>query len=261
MYADERRRQIASLTAVAGRVSVTELAERYDVTAETIRRDLAVLSAEGVIHRVHGGAVASQAYLSAEVPLDARYRSASGAKTAIARAALDFIPDKPEGGIFLDSGTTISMLASQLVDHPGADDLPIVTNSLPIALELSSEGLTNVQLLGGKVRALSQAVVGDTALRSLALMTADVAFIGTNALTVDHGLSTAHAQEAAVKAAMVTNASKVVVLCDSSKLGNDYVVNFATLDDIDVLVTDAGAPPSIVERFEDHGIEVVLAAP
>ena len=92
MYAEERRRQIASLTAVEGRVNVTELSERFEVTAETIRRDLAVLDREGVVHRVHGGAVASQSFQTAELTLDTRQRSASGAKAAIARAALDFLP-------------------------------------------------------------------------------------------------------------------------------------------------------------------------
>ncbi len=257
MYAEERRRQIAALTAVEGRVSVTALAVRFDVTAETIRRDLAVLNDEGIVHRIHGGAVASQAFLTAEMPLDARYRAAAGAKSAIARAALDYLPGEAGNGIFLDSGTTIGTLAALLGESEAARAWPIVTNSLPVALELAGDGLTNVQLLGGTVRALSQAVVGDTALRALALMTADVAYIGTNALTVDHGLSTADAQEAAVKAAMVTNADRVVVLCDSSKLGNDYLVSFATLDDIDVVITDTGAPEAILTEFENHGIEVV----
>lgn len=99
MYAEERRRQIASLTAVEGRVNVTELANRFDVTAETIRRDLAVLDREGVVHRVHGGAVASQTFQTAEFTLDARFRSAPTAKSAIARAALEFLPD-PNGGLF-----------------------------------------------------------------------------------------------------------------------------------------------------------------
>ncbi|WP_115684482.1 DeoR/GlpR family DNA-binding transcription regulator [Corynebacterium senegalense] len=258
MYAEERRRQIASLTAVEGRVSVTELAQRFDVTAETIRRDLAVLSNEGIVHRVHGGAVASQSFLTAEMPLDARYRSASGAKSAIAHAALRYLPDAPGSGIFLDAGSTISNLASLLLDDPRAGSWSIVTRSLPIALELSGGGLTNVHLLGGTVRALSQAVVGDTPLRALALMSADVAFIGTNALTVDHGLSSADPQEAAVKASMVANARTVVVLCDSTKLGTDFLVSFASLDDIDVLIIDGDAPASILAEFESRGVEVVV---
>lgn len=259
MYAEERRRQIASLTAVEGRVNVTELAQRFEVTAETIRRDLSALHDEGAVQRVHGGAVASQSYRSTEIPLDTRQRASLAAKTAIAETALQFVPDTQNCTIFLDSGTTISSLGKRLAETRGDKEYSVVTNSIPTALELSDSGLPDVQLLGGSVRPISQAVVGSTALRTLALLRADVAFVGTNALSIGHGLSTPDAQEAAVKAAMVTNARKVVVLCDSTKLGNDYVVSFAPLTDIDVVVTDAEAPSAFVDELRSHGIEVVLA--
>lgn len=259
MYAEERRRQIASQTAVEGRVNVTELSERFDVTAETIRRDLAVLDREGVVHRVHGGAVASQAFQTAELTLDTRQRSASGAKAAIAHAALDFLP--PGGGsIFLDAGTTINTFAELISQQYPQAQFNIVSNSLPIALSLANSGVPDAQLLGGTVRAITQAVVGDTALRTMALMRADVAFIGTNALTLDHGLSTADSQEAAIKSAFVTNAHKVVVMFDSSKLGNDYLVSFASIADIDVVITDSGAPESFVDALREREIDVVLAS-
>lgn len=258
MYAEERRRQIASLTAVEGRVNVSELSGKFDVTAETIRRDLAVLDREGIVQRVHGGAVSNQSYLTTELPLDTRFRSATSAKSAIAKAALKYLP--PSGGsVFLDSGTTINVLAGLIKENPVASSLSFVTNSLPIAVDLSSNSELSVQLLGGTVRAITQAVVGDTALRTLALLRADVAFIGTNALTVDHGLSTADAQEAAVKSAMVTNARQVVVLCDSSKLGSDYLVSFAALDSIDVVITDAEAPSTFVDELTELGVDVILA--
>ncbi|KXB55875.1 transcriptional regulator, DeoR family [Corynebacterium sp. CMW7794] len=257
MYAEERRRQIASLTAVEGRVNVTELSERFDVTAETIRRDLAVLDRDGVVHRVHGGAVASQSFQTAEFTLDARSRSASTAKSAIARAAVDYLP-QPGGSIFLDAGTTINALADLISVQPNAHSWSIVSNSLPIALSLASNGLSEVQLLGGTVRAITQAVVGDTALRTMALMRADVAFIGTNALTLDHGLSTADSQEAAMKSAFVTHAQKVVVLCDSTKLGNDYLVSFASIADLDVVITDSGAPQSFIDQLRDREVEVIV---
>ena len=140
MYAEERRRQIASLTAIEGRVNVTELAARFDVTAETIRRDLAVLDNEGTVHRVHGGAVASQNFQTAELTVDARAKSASSAKSAIARAALDFLP-AAQGGMFLDAGTTLAPLAELIADHPNARQWSIVTNCLPIAMSLASAGL------------------------------------------------------------------------------------------------------------------------
>ncbi|MCI6205377.1 MAG: DeoR/GlpR family DNA-binding transcription regulator [Corynebacterium glucuronolyticum] len=258
MYAEERRRQITSLTAVEGRVNVTELAERFNVTAETIRRDLAVLNQEGAVHRVHGGAVASQNYQTTERSVDIRARSASGAKHEIAKAALKFLPE-PQGGMFLDAGTTVMQLAHMLAEHPDAKKWSIVTNCLSIALDLASAGLDEVQLLGGSVRAITQAVVGDTALRTLALMRADVAFIGTNALTLDHGLSTADSQEAAVKRAMITNARTVVAMCDSTKMGSDYLVSFASLDDIDVVITDTGAPQSFVDAMRERSINVIIA--
>lgn len=257
MYAEERRRQIASMTAVEGRVNVTELSERFDVTAETIRRDLAVLDREGVVHRVHGGAVASQSFQTSELTLDTRLRSATTAKMAIARAAMEFLP-QGDGSIFLDAGTTTSAVADLIGQSPAAHQLSIVSNSLPIALSLANNGVQYVQLLGGTVRAITQAVVGDTALRTMALLRADVAFIGTNALTLDHGLSTADAQEAAIKSAFVTNAHKVVVLCDSSKLGTDYLVSFAPISEVDVVITDSGASEVFLNSLRDREIEVIV---
>ncbi|MDY3128254.1 MAG: DeoR/GlpR family DNA-binding transcription regulator [Corynebacterium sp.] len=257
MYAEERRRQIASLTAVEGRVNVTELSEKFDVTAETIRRDLAVLDRDGVVHRVHGGAVASQSFQTAEFTLESRLKSAPSAKLAIARAAIDYLPQST-GSIFLDAGTTTNAVADLIGQNPAFHHLSIVSNSLPIALSLAHSGLHDVQLLGGTVRAITQAVVGDTALRTMALLRADVAFVGTNALTLDHGLSTADAQEAAIKSAFVTNAHKVVVLCDSSKLGTDYLVSFAPISDIDVVITDDGASEIFLDALREREIEVVV---
>ncbi|MCS4490987.1 DeoR/GlpR family DNA-binding transcription regulator [Corynebacterium sp. ES2715-CONJ3] len=258
MYSEERRRQIASLTAVEGRVNVTELAARFNVTAETIRRDLAVLDREGVVHRVHEGAVANQTFQTTEYPLDTRARSASGAKNSIAQAAVRFLPPS-QGGIFLDAGTTTAALADIIALQPQAKQWAIVTNSLSIALNLANSGLDEIQLLGGSVRSITQAVVGDTALRTLALLRAEVAFIGTNALTLDHGLSTADAQEAAIKSAMITNARKIVVLCDSTKMGTDYLVSFGSIADIDVIITDSNAPESFVKALKENNIEVVIA--
>ncbi len=260
MYSDERRRQIASLTAVEGRVNVSSLAEHFDVTPETIRRDLAALDESGLVQRVHGGAVAAQNFQTAEEALDARLRSSPEAKAAIAEAAMQFLPNAG-GSIFLDAGSTVHAFANLLRAEHKAADLSVVSNSLPIALSLANEPATKVQLLGGTVRSITQAVVGDIALRTLALLRADVAFLGTNALTLEKGLSTADPQEAAVKSAMVTNSKKVVVLCDATKFGNEFLVNFAALRDVDVIITDDSAPTSFVEELRNHDIDVVLADP
>ncbi|WP_448859365.1 DeoR/GlpR family DNA-binding transcription regulator [Corynebacterium propinquum] len=256
MYAEERRRHIASLAAVDGWVKVGELAERFSVTSETIRRDLAALDEIGAVHRVRGGARAAHNYQTSEVPLADRNRSAAEAKLAIATAALQFVPT--QGTVFIGAGTTNNSLADFLGQTERAANLEIVINSLPGALNLAAYGLDNVHLLGGTVRSMTQSIVGPTALRSLALKRAEVAFIGTDALTVEHGLSTADTQEAAIKTAFMTNAHKVVVLCDSSKLGRDYLVSFGTIRDIDVLITDSAAPDSLVTAVREHGVEVVV---
>ena len=90
-------------------------------------------------------------------------------------------------------------------------------------------------------------------------MRADFALIGTNALTLDHGLSMRTPREAAIKSAMVTNAHKVVVLCDSSKLGTDYLVSFASINDIDVVITDSSAPESYLAALREREVEVLIA--
>ena len=257
MYAEERRSQIASLAAVEGRVSVTELSTRFNVTAETVRRDLAQLDSEGAVHRVHGGAVAATTFQTLEQDIDSRAKAASQAKAAIGRAAREFLPETGRA-VFLDAGTTTAVLASYMADQAPERTWPIVPNCLPIAMNLARRNQLDIQLLGGQIRAITHAIVGDTALRTLALLKADVAFIGTNALSLDHGLSTADSQEAAVKRAMITNASQVVAMCDSSKFGRDYLVSFASLADIDVIITDAGAPAQFIDQLRAQDVEVVI---
>jgi DeoR family fructose operon transcriptional repressor len=254
---EERRRQIASLTAVNGRVTVVELAERFNVTPETIRRDLTVLDDDGALHRVHGGAVPSNDYQTRQTPLDVRSSTSTAAKISIGRAAVGLLPDS--GLVFLDAGSTTAMLADAVAEDPSrvSPEVSFLTNCLPIAVRLGAAGIEKVELLGGRIRPNTQAVIGDTTLRALAVQHAEVAFIGTNALSLEHGLSTTDAQEAAVKRAMIANAAMVVAMCDSTKFGRDYLVSFATVDEVDVIVTDDGAPDRYLDSFRDAGIAVL----
>ncbi|HEY4599463.1 DeoR/GlpR family DNA-binding transcription regulator [Corynebacterium sp.] len=261
MLSAQRRRQITSLAAVQGKVTVTELAAQFGVTAETIRRDLSQLTAEGKLYRVHGGAVPARQFQTDYVPLETRKHSAALAKQAIGRAAVQFVP-LDGGTIFLDSGTTTAMIAEAIVEHAESIDknysLSVVTNSPHNALLLSTDPRIKVQLLGGKIRAQSQAVVGAVALQTLALLHADVAFIGTDAFTLTHGLSTHDAAEAAIKRAMIAYSDKVVTLCDSTKFGLDYIVSFAEPEKIDVVITDSSAPEGFIAQLNDTGIQTVV---
>ncbi|WP_040808827.1 DeoR/GlpR family DNA-binding transcription regulator [Nocardia concava] len=255
MYAEERQQAIAALAEQRGRVSVIELADQFEVTTETVRRDLAALDRLGLIRRVHGGAVPAAALTAIELGTGERDHTRAAEKDRIAKAALAFLP--PTGGsVLFDAGTTTARIAAAL---PGDRELVAVTNSLPIAVRLSGLVGVRTHILGGRVRGVTQAAVGADTLRMLGDFRVDVAFIGTNALTVGHGLSTPDPDEAAVKRAMVASAHRVVVVADSTKIGREDLIRFAAVADIDVLVSDDQLLPAVRNELSEFGIEVVTA--
>ena len=255
MYPEERQQAIAATVMSQGRASVADLAQAYDVTTETVRRDLAVLDRAGLLRRVHGGAVPVRALHLVEPSVDERESTRAGHKHAIASAAAEFIPQSGATVLF-DAGTTTARVAALL---PSDRELLIVTNSVPIAARLASLTSVSLQLLGGQVRGLTQATVGERAVGMLESLRVDIAFIGTNGISVRHGLSTPDPGEAAVKRAMVACANFVVVVADSSKIGREEFVSFAPIDRVDVLVTDSEISPQDRAALTEHGVDVVVA--
>jgi DeoR family fructose operon transcriptional repressor len=253
MYAEERAQQILSRARSDGRVEVSSLAHVLDVTQETIRRDLDRLERQGLLRRVHGGAIAVNR-LDFEPGLIQRDATAAPQKGRIARAALAFVPAR--GTVLLDAGTTTARIAAAL--EP-AGDLTVVTNSLPIASLLATRPRLTVQLVGGRVRGATMAAVDTWALDSLAALTVDVAIVGTNGFSVARGLTTPDLAEAAVKSAMVRAGRRVVVVADSGKFGYDQFARFADLADADVLVTDTDLDAEARDAVAATGPEVVLA--
>ncbi len=255
MYAGERQQAIATLVTEQGRVAVTAVAEQFGVTTETVRRDLAVLERAGVLRRVHGGAVPVGALTLVETALAERHTTRAEAKRKIAAAALDLLPGSG-GSVLLDGGSTTAALADVL---PADRSLFVATNSVPIAARLAGAPGVTLHVLGGRVRGITQSAVGETPVRALAELRVDVAFLGTNGITADHGLTTPDEAEASVKRAMVRAGQQVVVLADSSKLGREHLVRFASLDDVDVVVTDGAAEPRVLDELDAAGVEVVVA--
>lgn len=255
MFADERQQLIADLARRDGRVVVTALAAELDVAPETVRRDLDALASQGLVRRVHGGAVPVDETSGREASVDHRAEVSSEAKARIGQAALALIP-QGRTSIVLDAGTTTAQLAAVL---PARPDLLVVTNSVPISAQLASDHPGEVHLLGGRVRGVTQATVGETGVRQLQRLRTDVAFLGSDGLTVEHGLSTPDQSEASVKRAMRLAARTVVALVDSSKVGRELLYSFARLSDVDVLVTDRDVDVRTVAALEQTGIEVVIA--
>jgi DeoR family transcriptional regulator, fructose operon transcriptional repressor len=253
LYAEERQQEIVRMARADGRVDVATLADTLHVTAETIRRDLTTLERAGVLRRVHGGAIPVER-IGFEPALATRDSVLIDEKERIAKAALAEVPD--DGAIILDAGTTTARLAQAL---PVDRELTVVVNSPVIATMLGTRPNLNVLLLGGRLRGRTLATVDDWALRPLADMYVDVAFLGTNGLSVERGLTTPDPAEAAVKRAMIASARRAVVLADHTKIGNDYLARFGTLADLDLLITDAGLDDDLVTDVEAAGLRVVRA--
>ncbi|HXF38002.1 MAG TPA: DeoR/GlpR family DNA-binding transcription regulator [Actinomycetota bacterium] len=252
MYAEERRQDIALVVRTDGRADVTELASRYRVTPETIRRDLTELERRGVLRRVHGGAISIDRF-RAEPALSEKAGAMTQEKARIGEAALAFLPER--GSVLLDAGTTTLALARVFPDR----ELSVFTNAMPVGLELAGRQAVQLTVIGGRVRGRTLAHVDDWALRALQDLRVDVAFIGTNGLTVERGLSTPDPSEAAVKREMVRAAHQVIVLADHTKVGVESTVRFAPIEDVDVLVTDRGLEEAHRKTLEEAGVEVVLA--
>lgn len=255
MYAEERQQAIAQLVAERGRLSVNVLASLYDVTTETVRRDLSALERMGLVRRVHGGAVPSGSLAVIESGVLERDSAHTNQKERIARAALELLPP-PGSTVLLDAGSTVTRLAGLL---PRDHRLIVFTHGVPIASRLAGSPQIELHLLPGRVRTTTHAAVGADSVAALTRLRADVVFLGTNGISPGHGASTPDADEAATKRAMVACARQVIVLADASKVGAEAPISFASLDDIDVLVTDDAVDADDRRDLQRAGVEVVVA--
>jgi DeoR family fructose operon transcriptional repressor len=253
MFAPERQQAILDQARSAGRVDVLSLATRFEVTPETIRRDLTTLERQRLLRRTHGGAVPVER-LDFEPGLADRESRYVEEKRRIARAALAELPE--EGTVLLDAGTSTAALARLI---PEDRELTVVTNGLTVAVTLVAQANITVHVLGGRVRGRTMAAVDDWAKRALAEVYVDVAFLGTNGISVGRGLTTPDLAEAAVKSAMIAAARRTVVLADHTKFATDHFARFAELSDVDVLITDTEVDPDLLAEVESAGPKVVQA--
>jgi DeoR family transcriptional regulator, fructose operon transcriptional repressor len=246
----DRQHAIYLLALSQGSVDVADLARRYGVTTETIRRDLSDMQSRNLLRRVHGGAVPVER-ISHEPMLAAREVVNAEEKLRIATKAVDEVPER--GSVIIDSGSTTQRLAAVF---PVDRDVHVVTNSLTAAVTLSRRGLGQLTVLGGAVRTNTLAMVDETTRAELQHMTVDVLFTSCDGLSFQHGLTTPYREEHMIKRAMIERARRVVALVDQSKIGNVQMFSFAAFDEIDVLVTDTRADPEAAAILSSDGISV-----
>ncbi|MGO8692565.1 MAG: DeoR/GlpR family DNA-binding transcription regulator [Rectinemataceae bacterium] len=252
VFVEERKRGILEYVVSQKKASVSELCERFEVSSATIRSDLRDLEQSGALVRTHGGAIVRR---QARFEPDARAKEEArlAEKRAIARAALDCVEDGDT--IVLDTGSTTYELACLLDEKR---DITVLTNDLAIALRLEEHPSAAIHLIGGVVRKRFHCAVGTHAAAALQGLTVDKAFMAANSFSLEKGASTPDLQQAELKKLMVSMATKVYLLVDSSKLGKNSFAQFAAPGAIDCLVTDAIGPDEL-KTLDELGIEILLA--
>jgi DeoR/GlpR family transcriptional regulator of sugar metabolism len=257
LLAEQRRALILDEVRRRGGVRVNELTRKLSVSDMTVRRDLDALARQGVIEKVHGGAVPVVEASTHEPGFEAKSALELSAKEDIARAAAAMAA--PGSAIALSGGTTTYALAQHLLDVP---DLTVVTNSVRVADVFHSAqrsgaaggagtGAATVVLTGG-VRTPSDSLVGPVADQAIASLHFDVLFLGVHGISVEAGLSTPNLAEAETNRRFVHSARRVVVVADHTKWGKVGLSSFATLEQVDTFVTDAGLSAAAREEIEER---------
>jgi len=249
-FQSERQREIAQLVFDKGRVEVSELAKRFSVTTETIRRDLSELAERRVVRRVHGGAIAYES-LRYEPMLIVRDTQNAKEKRSIARRAVEELPR--EGSVIIDSGSTLGIFADMLPDDR---ELTVFTNSVPVIQSLSVRDAIEVNVIGGFLKKNTMAMVDSSSIEMVRDLVVDVLFISCDGVSPERGFTTPYREEVAIKRAMMAAARWVVMLFDHTKVGNDQLFRFAAVDEIDTIITDGGVPMATIRALQDLGPQV-----
>ena len=245
-----RQQEILDLARAAGRVMVDEMAARYDVTPQTIRKDINDLCERRLLLRVHGGAVVSSGVEN--LSYEARRVLAQGEKQAIGAAAAALIPDK--ASLFINIGTTTEEVARALRGH---QDLLIITNNLNVAMQLYNVPRFEVIIAGGPVRHADGGVIGTAAVEFVQQFKVDIAVIGGSAIDEDGTLLDFDYREVRVAQAIIENARKVILVADRTKFERTAPIRIGHISDIDIFVTDRLTSKSFAAVCAAAGVQVV----
>jgi len=252
MNSMERRHEIVQLALSAGKVDVSELALKFDVSGVTIRADLNYLDRQGLLVRTRGGAMASNRILR-EMPLTERRDKRIAIKRLIAQAARTLVNDGDT--LILDSGTTTAEIARCLT---GYRHLMVMTNGLNVAGNLASIDGIELLMTGGKLRKVSQSFFGRHAEESLARYNFDKLFLGVDGFDFHVGITTHFEYEAILNRRMCEAAKQIIAVTDSSKFNLSGVHKIRRFGEIDILVTDSGIPDRFASALESRGVRLII---
>jgi DeoR/GlpR family transcriptional regulator of sugar metabolism len=252
MFPEERRTIILNILEKAGRCRVIDLARELAVSEVTVRQDLDVLEKQGLLSRTHGGAILI-AKRGFERSFQLEETAFQDEKARIGKVAAGLVSDGET--IILDVGTTVTEVARNIQSRKG---LTVVTNALNIAMLLEDSPEITVLVTGGTLRAKQHSLVNPFGQFILERIQVDLAFIGINGIEAEHGATNANMAEAEMKSLFIKTARRRILVADSGKVGNVAFAKVATLQDIDLLITDEQADPEEIARLQDKGLRVKL---
>ncbi|QQK64793.1 DeoR/GlpR family transcriptional regulator [Cobetia sp. cqz5-12] len=252
MMQPKRHRAIVELITRQGYASIEQLASHFEVTPQTIRRDLNQLSEAGALKRVHGGAGLESSTVS--TAYSTRKTLNLGAKRRMAAALAKQIPD--HASLFINIGTSNEMVAEALCDHHG---LEVITNNLNVAAILQHKEDFNVIVAGGMVRSRDGGIIGEATIDFINQFKVDFGIIGISGIDEDGSLLEFDYQEVRVAQAIIHNSRQVFLIADHSKFQRNAVVRQGNLSQLDALFTDIQPPESILTLMRQHEVALHVA--
>ena len=250
MISDDRRKKILELLDKNGSIRVTELSKIFNISEVTVRTDLADMENKGLLTRVHGGAVSSyKPYYN--MNLTQRMSTNQNHKEIIAKKIADMIEDNDT--IMLNSGTTTLLVFRAI---PRDLNLNIVTNSISIALEGTTNPNFNIILLGGLINSKYQFTFGDDAIKQLKSYHADKLILSVDGIDAEHGFSTYYDKEAEIDRIMLEQSSVSIVAADHSKFNRCAFTKISDLSVADYIITDTNVPEKLKNKLTKHSIKI-----
>lgn len=250
MKAMKRHQQILELVKTQGIVSTDDLVERFNVSPQTIRRDLNELADSNKLRRNHGGAVLPST--SENISYQTRRGELLEEKSSIADALVQHIPNGAT--LFIDIGTTPEAVAKALLTQH--QNLRIVTNNINVATILMKKPDFKVILAGGEVRSKDGGVTGEATLDFISQFRLDFGILGISGIDLDGSLLDFDYHEVRVKRAIIENSRSVLLAVDHSKFGRNAMVKLGNLEDIDILITDMTPPAEITACAIEYGVDI-----
>jgi DeoR family transcriptional regulator of aga operon len=253
LYPEERAYEILERLRQRGRISVSELSQEFGVSEVTIRADLQLLVERDLIVRTHGGAIlASRGFV--DLSLTRRRQQQVTEKTRIGQAGAAMVSDGD--AVFLDISSTALAVAQHLKNH---QRVTVITSSLAIAQEMLDAAGVTVFMPGGTLDRETASLGGVEGLETLRKFNIQKGFFGAHGISLEEGLTAVSNDWAEVRRLMVAMCRKVVAVLDATKWGRVGLVSFASLEDVDCIITDDRAPAELVEQVRALGVEVILS--